>query len=317
MKPILYIIYYLQIATLGAATVRWTEKDRLLESQQIDHWSAKVTASSTWSDEEKLREFTLGLKSMSYRSEMAEHAPEIDKIYKQMQELVASIPGHTNYFTDKIEESWKSNAERVKLSESHPEWQAALKKKEHTVEGAQLMFDLHSRMWGDYGEIRSENLGMLGHIPSTDSVRALGHYLWKRDEPGIRFHSPDTERPAAQSLTELIADGPMQTWTASYEDVAKWQKWFDEVKVGKRTFRFVGSDVDYTLDGPADAATLKRIKERNSSIQRPNLTKKNGAPFEALAGNNQKRPVFHVGVIASILFCLTALIYFLKRRHIA
>ena len=236
------------------------------------------------------------------------------ELYDMARDKMASIPGHTNYFTDKIEESWKSNADSVRVSEAKPEWQALLKKMEDTAEGARYMFDLHSRMWGDYGEIRSKNLGMLGHIPSKESVRALGHYLWKRDEPGIKYKSTNTEQLAAESLTELIADGPMQTWLASYEDVAKWQKWFDEVKAGKRTFRFVGSDVDYTLNGPADAATMKRIKERNSSTQRPNITKKPVTPSEASSGTNQKEPVFHGGLLAAILLCLAALAFLLKRR---
>jgi hypothetical protein len=144
-----------------------------------------------------------------------------------------------------------------------------LKKIENTAEPGRYLFGMQSRLWGDYEEICSKNLGILGHIPSTESVRALGHYLWKREETGVQYNSPDTERPAAESLTELIANGPMQTWMANYEDVARWQKWFDEVKAGKRTFRFVGSEVDYTLDGPADAETLKRIKQRSFSIQHP------------------------------------------------
>ncbi|MEO5715218.1 MAG: hypothetical protein ABIT37_17195 [Luteolibacter sp.] len=317
MKLFLHFIYFLQVAILPAATTRWTEEDRALESQQIDLWRAKVSASTAWSDEKKLEEFVLGLKSMSYRSQMDEHDPEIDRIYKQMQQVVISIPGHAKYFTDKIEESWKSNAESVRFSEAQPEWQALLKKMEDTAEGAKYMFDLHSRMWGDYGEIRSKNLGILGHIPSTESVGALGHYLWKRDEPGIRYKSPDTERPAAESLTELIADGPIQIWMASAEDVQKWQKWFDEVKAGKRTFRFVGSDVDYTLDGPADARTLERIRNQNSSGQHSDGRKKHAMAPEKQASPNKMGAVFPGGLIAAILLCSATLVFFLKRRSVA
>ena len=265
MKTILYLIYFLQIILLAAAATRWTEEDRDLESRQIALWIEKVSESSSWSDEEKLKEFTLGLESMSYRSKIDDHDPEIDRIYRQIQEAVTSIPNHTNYFTDKIEESWKAKAESVRAIEAKPEWQALLKEIKNTAEPGRYLFGMQSRLWGDYEEICSKNLGILGHIPSTESVKALGHYLQKRDETGIQYNSPDTESPAAESLTELIANGPMQTWMANYEDVARWQKWFDEVKAGKRTFRFVGSKVDYTLDGPADANTLKRIKDKNSS----------------------------------------------------
>ncbi len=68
MKTILYFIYFSQVIVLAAAATRWTEEDRDLESKQIALWSEKVSESSSWGDEEKLTEFTLGLESMSYRS---------------------------------------------------------------------------------------------------------------------------------------------------------------------------------------------------------------------------------------------------------
>ena len=317
MKAISYLIFFLQIAMLTAATTRWTEEDRNLESQQIALWRAKVSASSTWTDEGKLTEFTLGLKSMSYRSEMDGHDPEIDIIYKQIQEVVVSIPDHAKYFTDPIEESYGLNAKRVRLFESQPEWKAAGENAKLTDEGSLGMFNLISGMWGDCGEICSKNLRMLGHIPSTESVRALGRYLRERDEPDIEIHPPYTGELAVESLTELISDGPMQTELVSVDDVPKWQQWFDEVKAGKRTFRFVGSDEIYTLDGPADAATLKRIKEEKMTSQRPDRTKKHFTPSDAPAGTNQKGTVFHGGLLAAILLCLAALAFLLKRRNVA
>jgi hypothetical protein len=110
MKIILYWIYLSQIVALAAATTRWTEEDQDLESRQIALWSEKVLESSSWGDEVKLKEFTLGLESLSYRSKMDNHDPKIDGIYREIQEAVISIPGHTNYFTDKIEECWKAKA---------------------------------------------------------------------------------------------------------------------------------------------------------------------------------------------------------------
>ena len=115
----------------------------------------------------------------------------------------------------------------------------------------------------------------------------------------------------------MVSDGPIQIWIASWEDVPRWEKWFDEVKAGKRTFRFVGSDVIYTLDGPADAATLKRIKEGKMTSQRPDRTKKHISASNDLTHPNQKGPVFHVGLLAAILVCLTSFIYYFRRRHIA
>jgi hypothetical protein len=233
------------------------------------------------------------------------------------REKIASIPDHTKYFSDKIEEAYESNAVRVRSFESQTEWKAALEKMQQSGEVSEGMFNLLGRMWGDYGEVRSDNLGMLGHIPSAESVKVLGHYLRKREESDIRIHSPDTGCPAAESLTELISDGPLQTWQASADDVPKWQQWFDEVKAGKRTFRFVGSSLEYTLDGPADAATLKRIKGAGSSAPRPNIRNNPATAADGPAGIDQEGPVFHIGCLAAILSCLAAIIYYIRRRKVA
>lgn len=312
MKAIFNFIYFLQIATLAAAAQRWSEEDRGLESQQIALWSAKISASSAWGVEEKLKEFTLGLESISYRSRMDGHDPEIDKVYKQIQELVTSIPDHTKYFTDKIEEAYESHAEIVRKIEYPPDLATRVQKMIE-ARGIEFYRDWLRGQWGDYEEISSKNLGILGHIPSTESVLALGHYLRERDEPGIKIECPKTGNLAAESLTGLISDGPMRTWMASWEDVPKWQKWFDEVKAGKRTFRFVGSDVDYTLDGPANAKTQERIRNKTVSIQHSAVKRGHAIVTEAIPRLSAKEPAIRVGVIAALFLCASALALLYKR----
>ena len=237
-------------------------------------------------------------------------------VYKSAQQKLLSIPDHTKYFTDPIEEAWKLNAERVRLFESQPEWRAALEKSEQTGEVSEGMFDLLGRMWGDYPEICSKNIGILGHIPSTESVWALGRYLQERNEPDIKIPPRGTGILAAESLTALISDGPMQIWMARGGDVTKWQKWFDEVKAGKRTFRFVGSDVDYTLDGPADAKKLERIRNQDLSEKHSGGRREPAMASEKQAVPSKMEPFFHVGLIAAILLCLAAIVFLLKRRNV-
>ncbi len=255
-------------AEVDAREKKWGEevvKERgaLSQHEGLTQWRKDILNSDQLPTNERIELLVRALDKIS-RFNIYQVSERIE-IYNMAQDKMTSIPNHANYFTDKIEESWKAKAESVRAIEAKPEWQALLKEIKNSAEPGRYLFGMQSRLWGDYEEICSKNLGILGHIPSTESVKALGHYLWKRDETGIQYNSPNTESPAAESLTELIANGPMQTWMANYEDVARWQKWFDEVKAGKRTFRFVGSEVDYTLDGPADANTLKRIKDKNSS----------------------------------------------------
>ena len=311
-------IALLMVFLFGVAQAReptWTDEDRDWEAKEVALWKDNLAKATTLPPTEKVDSLALGLQNMGHRASMVGHSLAVERIYDRLQKEFLTIPDHAKYFTDKIEEAYESHAVKVRKIVYPPDWETRVQKMIE-AQGFESYQDWLRGAWGDCEEINAKNLGMLRHIPSTESVRALGHYLWERDEPDIKIERPKTGNLATDSLTEMIADGPMQSRLASWEDVPKWQKWFDEVKAGKRTFRFVGSDVDYTLDGPADAATLKRIKERNSSTQRPNIPKKHATPSETPVGTNQKGPVFHAGLLAAILFCLAALIYFFRRRHI-
>ena len=236
------------------------------------------------------------------------------EIYDLAREKMTSIPDHANYFTDKIEESWNSNAEKVRKIEFPPDWETKLEKLIQSGSDLQYYMDWQRAQWGNYEEIRSENLRMLGHIPSKESVRALGYYLRERNLSGIKIEPPVTGELAAGSLSELISDGPTRTGQSSWEDVPKWQQWFDEVKAGKRTFRFVGSDVDYTLDGPANAKTLKNIGIENSGRPRPNKRMEDGKVSATFVKTIAKSPAYQYGLIAGIGLALASLVFVLKRK---
>lgn len=306
-------------AEVDAKAKRWgeevvVERGALSQHESLAKWRQDIFTSDQLPANERIDLLSRALDNISRFSNY--QVSERIEIYDMARDTMASIPGHAKYFTDKIEQAYESNAEKVRKIEFPPDWDTEIEELVRNSENPEAYFNWLRAQWGNYEEIRSKNLGMLGHVPSTESVRALGHYLRKRDEPGIKIPSPGTEFSAAKNLTELISNGPMQTWRASYEDVPKWQQWFDDVKAGKRTFRFVGTNVDYTLDGPADADTLKRIRERTSSTQRPKIVRTHVTPSEALAGANQKRPVFHGGIIAAILLCLAALAFLIKRRNV-
>ncbi len=310
-------------AEVDAKARKWGEEVVQEDGARAQHESLAKLRQSIWNSDQlpvsaRIEYLSMALSKIS-RFSMYQVAERIE-IYEVAQEKMGSIPSHTNYFTDKIEKSWKTNAERVRKWESLPEWQAAMNKIPPNGEGSMSRFNLLNSMWEDYDEVCSENLGMLGHIPSKESVLALGRYLQKRDEPGIIQHSRETAFVAAKSLTELISDGPIQTWQADGEDIPKWQQWFDEVKAGKRIFRFVGSDVDYTLDGPADARTLERIRNKNSSNSsrpHPSGRREHAIASEKEVGLNKMGPVLRGGLIAAILLCSAALAFFLKCRNVA
>lgn len=239
------------------------------------------------------------------------------EIYKSAQQKLLSIPGHAKYFTDKVDAEWESTAESVrKLRSVLPtDWEKQPPDSEISKSVAKALFELAP--WRRYSEVCSKNLGMLGHIPSTESVRALGRYLRNRDETGLVVQSPGTWNLAAESLTELISDGPMHVWMASAEDVPKWQQWFDEVKAGKRTFRFVGSDMDYTLDGPATKERLEKIaKDRkrteNHRKGKNGATEKGGSSSDGMTITSG---IPLVALIASGFAVLASAVWYLRRAR--
>jgi len=52
--------------------------------------------------------------------------------------------------------------------------------------------------------------------------------------------------------------------TSPWESVDAWKDWWNEVKAGKRTYRFKGSPIEYGPDGPVAAQAVTR-PERNST----------------------------------------------------
>ncbi|MBC8127869.1 MAG: hypothetical protein H8M99_12080 [Gloeobacteraceae cyanobacterium ES-bin-144] len=312
MKIFFICIYLIQNASLFAEHKTWTDENRREESDQIHYWRARISEVAAWGKTEKLEELSIGLKCINYRSKMDGHTPEIDGLHNQIQREVTTISGHTKYFTDKIDAAKKLNEERISTIELTPGWEKQPEDSEIYLVNARKWFEL----WGGYSQALSENIGMLGLIPSTESVRALGIYLLASEDPNIKYPPPTGSYEAAGKLTDLIADGPMQTWLGSYSDITKWQKWFDEVQAGKRTFRFVGSDVEYTLDGPADTKTLERIRNKDSSGQRSSGRREPADTTKVPNETNKRDPFFYGVILAAAMLCVASIAFFLKRRSI-
>ncbi len=114
----------------------------------------------------------------------------------------------------------------------------------------------------------------MAYLPSVGTVRVLGELL--SDERGYTKLPPDPtldemevagrEDPnckgAAKALVCLpIVSKPQdKNWMMmTYEDVAPWREWYEQIKAGNRTFRFEGDPTEYDLNGPASRQTLDRI----------------------------------------------------------
>jgi hypothetical protein len=243
-------------------------------------------------------------------------SPEAKELYNEAQSLLRSIPGHAKYFTDKIEAVKKENEENVKSKNFDPDWE---KQPEDSVIYKTNM-EAFFYMWSDYSSALTQNLGMLGHIPSTESVRALGSYLEAREDPNVKYPPPLGASQAAASLTELIADGPkLPAWPGGYSDIPHWQKWYEEVKAGKRTFRFLGDTTDYDLNGPASARKLEQIKrEKARDAKRTGgNSKSDGAAIEGISAYGEKQsPFSFISAFAASFLLLAGAAWYLVRSRI-
>jgi len=128
-----------------------------------------------------------------------------------------------------------------------------------------------------YGRMEAlEYLKALQYLPSAESVAALAYFLDDPegrdgktilgDIPEASIQSRSISGQVASMLDQIgiekppTANAPKSGW----ERVDAWKDWWNEVKAGKRTYRFKGSPIEYGPDGPVAAQAVMR-PERNST----------------------------------------------------
>jgi hypothetical protein len=178
----------------------------------------------------------------------------------------------------------------------------------------------------------------LAFMPSSETVSVLGFYLNDpsgsdgktllgnpKTKPGDDFTpEPSNANQAALAIRNLgIEKMPFKPseqsqkgrWAVD-EEVAAWKDWWNEVKAGKRTYRFIGSDIEYGPDGPASPEQLQKI-ERNR------LREMSGSAGARLSRGKQEvvgtassfsKPISIIAMIASCLLLAVGLLYFFSKR---
>jgi len=197
-------------------------------------------------------------------------------LFEQSRSLLISIPGHAEYYRDRI------NGARERME---------------TL--------LAAGDEGNYPRARYElsNEVMYGfetlqQLPSVETVQVLGEFLY--DERGYvnvtledpsekqRYesskHSP-VYRRSAEALAALPIVGklePPRMELGGPDDTKAWKQWYQEIKDGKRTFRFEGDPVEYDLNGPAPKDKVERIaRDQTRLAERQAGQRKSVHPQEA------------------------------------
>ncbi len=231
---------------------------------------------------------------------------ERSDIFTRAQSTLLSIPGHAKYYQDKIE--WLRAQALVDVKKSDDEIRQ--------MRADKTMVEFH-----DYESFREKAFLALGLLPSWETVSVLGHFLndpegldGKRLSGGPRFGSdyqgfPANAEASVLALSKLgIKNSPFQA-AGNKEDynfvrkgeIDAWKTWWSEVKDGKRTFRFIGSNVEYGPEGPVSRKKpLQSRSDRKSDAVRP--------PQE----ESLTKPLSVAGIIAAGCFCVAAVWYYLR-----
>jgi len=257
--------------------------------------------------------------SLGSHGEMDE---EKKMIFNRAQAELLSIPGHAKYYQDKIEEmragvladSKKSAAEIARMQDH----------------GEKVFWE---PVYSSYAE---STLRTLRYMPSAETVAVLGHFLndpegrdgktaisTPRRSPGDDFDPhPSNAEAATSSLRHLGIETPPfrnPDGAITDEEIDAWKDWWNEVKEGKRTYRFIGSKVEYGPEGPASKEVIqhaerdrKRDEERETGHRKSSTAAETGATTTVAA-----KPLSIAGILAAFALVGGAVWYYLRGRRAA
>lgn len=305
------LIVALILLATGVATSSedWRAENRKSEASQVALWDANLAKSAQMTNLEKLDFLALGLRNMGERKTRPDHSSEVDALYDSLQSALLAIPGHAESYRDRINET------RSKMEEARRKKNASEANDYQTKLSNQVFYDLPT----------------LDHLPSVETVGVLGEFLF--DERGyvrlppmptlLQLDKAAEDSPvygrAARALAALPIENkpvPADAQFFTPEDVFPWRQWFEEIKSGKRTFRFEGDPTEYDLNGPAPKQKLERIAlDHKRDAERATGSRRPGSPDGAGVSPNTTEvpmPTSIAALIASCLLLAGAVWYFVR-----
>jgi hypothetical protein len=174
------------------------------------------------------------------------HAEEAKLLRKKIQEDIATIPGHAEFFANKI----KEEQERVK---------------DIPLRSLPGRIEYNTRRYTYISKV-------LTNIPSPETIQVLGEFLW--DEKDNQPVGPNDDWGAIEANANLaglalsqigLRNPPIETvFMGSPTEFQVWRTWYEEVKSGKRAFSFKGQNVEYRFnpDGSVSTTPIKVEEER-------------------------------------------------------
>lgn len=275
---------------------RKMDQDRELQIQEVVKECAEINRkASQGGDDQAISQYGYVLKRLG-----GWQRPDTLEVYQAAQQKLLSIPGHATYFRDKI----KAAQVEVKAGKL-PLWQ--------------------------WDNLKLETFGALQHMPSEETVEVLMEFvndnfadqssenpedykipnLGPNDSGHFKVNSAATSALAVLGIEPMPYTEKTRPQLGGTKDL--WVKWWQEVKTGKRKYRFKGSSVEHPIHTPPGAPREVRRPDRHpetspsAGSQKPGPST-NGA--SAPESGNVKWPLALCGVV----LLAGLLIYWVRRR---
>jgi hypothetical protein len=297
------IITYLVLVGLMVASYedQWAAEARNHEARQIELWQETLKNSRTEPDQVRLDKLERGLFYFAQRSRHEGASTDVRRLYQSLQDEIISIPGHARYYRDDILRA-----------------QAAYARDESNT----LL-----RM--EYDETRGENIRMLHHLPSPETLSVLGEFLSNdfvkpdphedtkpvdysnivRDEVGYGEPPPRRYSNPWKASWAIMNLGLRETPIPYYKyglkgkknDVEAIRAWWEQVKAGKKDisficrpeiYRFTG-DGSWEMVGKVDAEIVEKelaAKKEEWRVYRERMEKVN-AQYDTQDTQPPQKPV--------------------------
>ena len=231
--------------------------------------------------------------------------PDTLEVFHDAQQKLLSIPGHATYYRDKI------NAAK-----------AAVRSGEMN--------------WNDWSRLRSDCFQSLQHMPSEEAVAVLAEFVgddfacMDSDNPadyeidGLKGYAREWDMsvrlPATNALVKIGIENPpsaVETHIGGGALRKAWLQWWQEVKEGKRKYRFKSSSVEHPINAsPGTGREVRRPERRPGDHNGPDATQKPASmTVEQYHAAKPEREFPRWQLFAGIaIVLLIAAGYFLRRR---
>ncbi len=178
-------------------------------------------------------------------------------------------------------------------------------------------------------------LRTLKFMPSAETVSVLGHFL---NDPvgrdgksllGTLLKTPGADYGPRASHAELateiiralgIEHPPFRDikGVITPEEIDAWKDWWNEVKAGKRTYRFIGSTVEYGPDGPTSMEVVQKAeRDQKRDVEREAGHRKSLTNLEATSAAQTAKPFSIAGILVAGILAAAAIWYYVRGKRIA